>query len=698
MPVWVDTHAKTIIEGWTEYDPVNCVTISPGSFTILANPVHGQLFFDVENFMLGNGDCPGVIFQFAIARYTWTGPTQGAIQDPFTLRWTTPDGMFIQDNSFMAELAQIKQAKSVWWVCGATRPALPHNVVIRLTNPPSGASSFVWTVTAGSDKLVFTNGTATTTTSTNTATVKSLAASAALKDVGVKVTVQNLTYAFHTEVRTPEALKRRTDLDQDNGRGANCTVAGTQGWQSLIGYEVDDQFGVNTSSPDNADAGINEKFGTKTDLQVNDWPIPSEGGSNTTGGLFSDNMCITTTAFNPNPKPPQHPLTTNKVDRIAQTWFAGDSTTPANHKGCKVQTDAFTRFIDHGRHLSIVSPPALGGPGEQATAAIGAAGYPMPVLNVRYLAGQSAVIVKGRVLTVNQLGSIKQQTANGTLTFRQMTASVRVDEILKGKVEGGVVAVEFLKNPDVLATNLEENEYALLFLTVGKDGRYMFADPQTGKMPITSQKVPSAATAGTTADKLEAELFASLADPDREVARAALIQVANLGTVRSTQPLRNIASSSDPDFQGLAYIALLRLGDYSLLDRAIQYAAQPVPDLEMRRRQAGVAEAIGDIRDRSVLPTLNSLLASPSVILRRAAAKALRAMSDPSSAPFLARTLKDGDADVQYDVMMALATLAGASPDNSPSRSAFSQDPAKYLGYWSNWWETAGKQRYAPSH
>jgi hypothetical protein len=338
------------------------------------------------------------------------------------------------------------------------------------------------------------------------------------------------------------ALSGPVPADQDNRRGNNCAVAGTPGWQSLIGYEVDDQFGVNTSSPDNADAGINEKFGAKTDLQVNNYPIPSEGGSNTTGGLFSDNMCITTTAFNPNPKPPQHPLTTNKVDRIAQTWFAGDSTTPANHKGCKVQTDAFTRFIDHGRHLSIVSPSSLGGPAEQAMAASGAAGYPMPVLNVRYLAGQSAVIVKGRVLTVNQLGSIKKQTANGTLTFRQMTASFRVDEVLKGKAGGGVITVEFLKNPDVLATTLEENEYALLFLTGGQDGRYVFADPQTGKMPITSQKVPSA---GTTADKLEAELFASLADPDREVARAALVQVANLGSVRSPQPLRNIASFSD---------------------------------------------------------------------------------------------------------------------------------------------------------
>jgi len=473
--------------------------------------------------MLGNGDCPGIIFPFAVARYTWTDAERTVLQDPFTLRWTTPDGLFLRDNSWIAELAKIAQPKSVWWVCGVVnRPALPHSVIARLTNPPAGATSFVWTVTAGSDKLVFSNGTPTVTTSTNTATIKSLAASTSMKDVTAKVVVNGLTYSYHTEVRTPKQLKRRTDLDQDNGRGASCIVSGTQGWQSFIGYEVDDQFGTNTSSPDNANAGINEKFGAKTDNQANNWPIPDEGGSDTPGGLFADNMCITTTVFMPNPLPPQSPLTANKVDHIAQTWFAGDSTTPADHKGCRVSTDAFTRFIDHGRHLNIKSPPAQLELAAQALKAGGQTGYPVPVLNVRYLEEQSTVIVKGRVLKVNELGTVKQQTENGELTFQKTNASIRVDEVLKGKVEGGVIAVEFLKNPEVVAVNLEGNEYALLFLNREPDGKYTFADPQVSKMPITSQNVPSAAAAQTTAGKLEAELLASVSDPNREVARALL--------------------------------------------------------------------------------------------------------------------------------------------------------------------------------
>ncbi len=159
--------------------------------------------------------------------------------------------------------------------------------------------------------------------------------------------------------------------------------------------------------------------------------------------------------FQPRSQATSKSLNNNKIDHIVQTWFAGDSTTPADHKGCRVQTDAFTRFIDHGRHLNIVSPPAAPAePDGQATVAGGATGYPMPVPNVRYLTEQSSLIVKGRVLTVNVLGSLKKPTESGALTLQQMTASVQVDQVLKGTLRGGVVNVEFLRNPDVLATTL----------------------------------------------------------------------------------------------------------------------------------------------------------------------------------------------------------------------------------------------------
>lgn len=696
-PVWVDTIAKTLIEGWTEYNPTTCVDINTGSYTVTTMPTYGTLFFDVENGTLANGDCPGVTFPFAVARYTWTNASQAVLQDPFTLTWKSPDGKFTQVNSFTAELAKVTQAKSCWWVCGFAGGALPQTETLTLENPPAGAASFVWTITAGASTLVFSNSTATITTTANTAGVKSLAASQAMKDVSLNVVVQNLTYLFKTTVRAPHQLSRRTDLDTNSGRGANCSVSGTQGWRTQVGYEVDDQFGVNTFTPDNIEAGINEKLGAKSALQPNNWPQPAQGGSNTASGAFVDNLCVTGGGA-PAPKPPQTPLTNDLIDTIPQTWFAGSSATPPPNQGCQVQTDTINRYIDHGSHVNITSPTVQPQVVSQESSLLRVAGYPMPVQNVLHLASQSTEIVRGRVLEVRASGTIQKQTGSGLLTFYNKNALFQVDSVLKGKVEANPITVEFLENPEIPALTLEQDEYALLFLTNGPSGAYTFADPQVGKMPITSAGVPSLELAQTTAGKLEAVLLASLSDPNPEIARAALEQMANLEHIQSTQPIRDIATSGPPEFQGLAYIALLRLGDYSLLSQAIRFVEAPAQDLSEQRRQSGVAHAIGDIKSKSVLPALHSLLASPDVDLRRNAARALRAMADPSSAPFFVRALDDTDADVQYDAVMGLAALAGPAPDNAPARDVFDKNPGKYLENSKAWWRTAGQRSYESNH
>jgi hypothetical protein len=62
-----------------------------------------------------------------------------------------------------------------------------------------------------------------------------------------------------------------------------------------------------------------------------------------------------------------------------------------------------------------------------------------------------------------------------------MTATVKVDQVLKGTVPGGVITVEFPRNPDILATTLDQNDYGLLFLTGAHDGAYTFADSSGGQ-------------------------------------------------------------------------------------------------------------------------------------------------------------------------------------------------------------------------
>ncbi len=705
--VAVDTVHNTKVIGWTSINATPpCTENSTGEYTVLTPPTHGELSYDIVYMTLKNGACPGVLFPFNLARYIWTDPDQTVLEDTFTLVWSAggPNG---ETTSITAEMAQVKLAKSVWWTCDVSGGSLPNTGTLKLktaVTPPSVATNYVWTITSGTRELVFSNGEATTTTTAPVAGVRVLAASAASDDVSVNVVIgpiprrppEYLEYFGTATVRTPSKLRGLPDLNKNDGRGADCSVEGTQGFLSLVGYEVDDQFGVNTFNPDQSEAGINEYLGTALPAQPNNWPQPTAGGANTQGGTFVDQLCMTG-GGKPHPIPPQIPLSTILVEEIPQTWYAGSSATPPPNTGCKVQNDSINFFIDHGSH-TVPKPPLGQDSATPRSAAGGGTAYPAPVLNVRYLAERSGVILKGRALEVNETGTIEKPTANGLLTFHEMAASFQVDSVLKGNVEAKVITVEFLKNPAVPALTLQQNEYALLFLNRGQDGKYSFVDPQVGKMAITSQNVPLAETAQTTPGKLEAELMASLSDTDSEVARTALEQVGNLGSVRSTQAIRDIASGGAPDTQGIAYAALLRLGDYSLFDQAIRYAEVPAQGLELQRLQLGVVRAIGEIEDRSAVPALNSLLASPSLDLRRAAARALRAIGDPSSARFLVRALNDSDRDVQYDAGMALAGLAGASPDNAPARIVFYHSPAKYLDKWKNWWETSGKQGDRSSH
>lgn len=737
-PVWVDTYVHTLIIGWTEYYPDTCQDIDIGSFTSPKQPKYGNLVYTMEYHELSNGQCPGMFFPFNVARYTW-GSIQTTLQDPFTLTWTSTDGVFVETFPFTAELAHLANSKAVWAPCpGPANPTLPATATLTLNNQPQGAINYAWTVTGATNELSYSNNT----TATNTTTMQALAPSANQWDIGMKVavTVANsnppiLTYGpLKTYVRQPNQLKSLPQMNHSAGTGASCSVPGNQGFISYISYEVDDQFQVNTYSTNNANVGINEKLGAVNPppTAAENWSKGSEGGSPTSGGDFQDNVCTTGPTFNPQPLPPVPPLSNQLVITIPQEWFAGNSTNPATHQGCPVQTDTIDEFLDHGTHTGITTPlvqiasavvaretsPRSTEPGMESRVT----SHPTAIQNVQSLAEQSTVIVKGRVVKVNQFGDAE----TGSKAYQATVAFVRVDNVLKGSVNSNVIMVEL--SPE--AISLAPDEYALLFLTLGHDERYVLADSQVGKMPITGQTVPLAEDAQATFDKLEAELFASLADPNPEVAKTALVQVGNLKTVRSTQAIREIAASGDPESQGLALATLIRLGDYSLLAQAISFAENTLegsqehfdsPALDGAGSIAYAIDLIGDNRiraareatrdpdlacpsrtdlpfDRSVLPLLHSLLSSTSMDLRRSATNALRGICDPSSARFLVGALDDSDNDVRYGAVMALGALEDFPADRlAPARGIFNDDPTKYLGNWKNWWEATGKLKYSSS-
>jgi len=345
------------------------------------------------------------------------------------------------------------------------------------------------------------------------------------------------------------------------------------------------------------------------------------------------------------------------------------------------------------------------------------------VPDVRFLEKSSSVIVKGRVLDVQAVGTTEMR---GQKT-PELAASIQVDSVLKGEVRDGRVSIVHPKDPFPGGVQLSQGDYALYFLKKGQSGSYTFVDPLTAKMNITSRKTPLASAARTPMEKLKVELFASLSDPAAAVAETATKQVLLVGRESSVEFLQRIAASKVPENEGMAYAGLIHLGDYSLLRQAIRFAETPSADTDSQYWQSRIAASIGAIGDNrvrqaldvtkymrkvtcastalaehpldpSVLPQLYPLLLSQNVGLRRGAAHALRAICDPSSADVLAQALNDSDRTVQYDAMMGLAALENFPPSiPAPSEDIFNENPAKYLKSWKDWWDSTGKQKYSRS-
>lgn len=97
---------------------------------------------------------------------------------------------------------------------------------------------------------------------------------------------------------------------------------------------------------------------------------------------------------------------------------------------------------------------------------ISAMAQPQPTPNVQRWVDESTVIVKGRVLEVHEIGT----KGIGASMSRKMSASVQVDSVLKGNLNGSAITIEFQESHGTNTVfpneyKLRPNQYALLFLT-----------------------------------------------------------------------------------------------------------------------------------------------------------------------------------------------------------------------------------------
>lgn len=332
------------------------VTVTGSGWRTIFEECEYQMFFDI------NGD--GVLT--SNEKVAQQGPDVGLEEQPnmsFDVPSATVPGERIIEVRLVESIPQrtrasnrtkitvliVKRSDDPWFLCGQRLQGLPTEITVTAEGATKG--TFLWEVIEGQDKVNFENNADTITTTRNNVQLKSTAKSISQGDVTVRLTFNRVPCAENIfEVRAPFKLVRRPELDKDEGVGHSCNSKGNLGWRSLVGYEIFNQFEEPIKKVE-----FSEKFGAKTDIEPNNWIVPKEGGDVTTSGFFVDTMCFPfNTKFSPLPMPPQSPLTTRVTDRIVQQFFVGNRR-PGT--GCHVQTNDFVRFIDHGRHENIKSPP-----------------------------------------------------------------------------------------------------------------------------------------------------------------------------------------------------------------------------------------------------------------------------------------------------------------------------------------------------
>jgi hypothetical protein len=348
---------------------------------------------------------------------------------------------------------------------------------------------------------------------------------------------------------------------------------------------------------------------------------------------------------------------------------------------------------------------------------------PGPIPSLRRWVDASTLIVKGRVLKTR----VADQS-DGLPESHRSVATVRIESLLKGKIEASVISIEYQELTRGYGANtVYQNVYSphpgdggILFLKRDKDGRLVFANSDRALLH-TAQNAPRAAMAITTMSKLEAELIASVSDPLYGPEAAQLLDTVE--RCPAVLALRGETNPQNPDpLIARAYAGLIRCGDYSSLTQAIELAQKPTGSQRLWKQQAELAEAIGEIGDNrllqvmkpenyknpevcasrsnvpidsSILHQLHPLLFSWHEDLSRGVAHALRGICAPASAPYLADALDLADLDVQYDAMMALAAVEGFPKERpAPTAAAFKSDPAKFATPWRNWWSSVGKREY----
>lgn len=319
--------------------------------------------------------------------------------------------------------------------------------------------------------------------------------------------------------------------------------------------------------------------------------------------------------------------------------------------------------------------------------------------DIRALLEKSSFVCKGIVLELLQGQDDRRPDPDNKFTLAsRMMALVRVDQVFKGSTEKRQIAIKLstTSNPLLIGSRIRAGDYGIFFLISDVDGDYLFVDDYHARIPIP-QALPGVAPPSTPRDPvtmLEHEFRGALESKDPAVRIDAVWNLGALGSISASDDLKVLITPDDYQQNGAIYVALMRLGDYTMLGQAIDFVEYEAQDVDVRVAQSFIIKAIGNIQDEALLTKLHyATLSSSNESLRLNAIRALRSIRSIQSIPILISMLDDDSADVRYGAVMALAAITGKGREWAPARQLFDLGDSEYTRRWKQWWseqETQG--------
>lgn len=291
-------------------------------------------------------------------------------------------------------------------------------------------------------------------------------------------------------------------------------------------------------------------------------------------------------------------------------------------------------------------------------------------LNFEGLTNNADLIIIGHVNSISNAG--------------RATATLGIDKVVKGEVEGRTVDFEFFPNRPSFV-RIQPEVFGMFFLKWNEAGSgYRVLDPTYPAVIAPANAVLSKEGGlERTVNVVGQVLLTSRTAEDRRVAVSVLRGAL---TDRATELLRQGAKDRDSVVRMQSISALLNRDDIETLEIAEQTLLNP-PAGTGQYLLDNISSALEGMKDLRAIPALQRLLQSSNSRTRHGAVSALRQMRVMEAVEGLVIALGDYNRDVRYEGVIGLAEFTGQG-EWTPDTESFASNEQKYLDHWKEWART----------